>query len=115
MSESVSMSRAALVDFIYKSGQAGRERWAWAIADALLAAGLRLPSVVCHESPVGETQAPLSITDDTQAPDETLAWAVLDEDGTILFVRQDKAAAEYHCRPANSIARVAIRIVEDEA
>lgn len=59
------------------------------VADALLARGLRLPG------------------------DETMAWAVVGEDGQINpdYTYQHKEDAEYDCTGAE-IVRVAIRVVE---
>ena len=89
-----------------------------AIADALLAAGLRLAIVVCHETPVGDTQAPLSITDDMQTPAETLAWGAVNKDGAIQpdLISKDRVVTEGLAKDyAERVVRVAIRIVEDEA
>ena len=61
------------------------------IADALLARGLRL-----------------------SGGDETMAWAVIGEDGTVnpWSVREDREFAEAWAEPGDSIKRVAIRVVE---
>ena len=66
-----------------------------AIADALLAAGLRLPGAV--------------------QPDETLAWAVIDDDGRLSLVNYDRLTAVHFAGHGEQVVRVAIRIVEDEA
>ena len=65
------------------------------VADALLAAGLRLPGAV--------------------QPAETLAWAVVGEDGVPSLVSQDRVTAMHLGGPGESIVRVSIRRVEDEA
>ena len=67
-----------------------------AIADALLAAGLRLPGAV--------------------QPDETLAWAVVGDDGLLKHATGNGCnLAKQWAGPRDSVVRVAIRRVEDEA
>ena len=58
------------------------------IADALLARGLRLPG------------------------DETMAWAVLGEDGKMVAINYDRMTAQHLCNLGERIERVAIRVVE---
>ena len=65
-------------------------------ADALLAAGYRKADA-CADAP------------------ETLAWAVVGEDGSLIGINYDRETAQHLCNPGESVVRVAIRIVEDEA
>ncbi len=59
------------------------------LADALLARGLRLPG--------GE---------------ETMAWAVVGEDGALTAINYDRRTARHLCGSGECIIRVAIRVVE---
>ena len=73
----------------------GRKSRFEAIADALLAAGLRLPGVV--------------------QPDETMAWAIVGEDGLLKHVTGNgRNLAKQWAGPSDSVVRVAIRRMEDE-
>ena len=98
------IDREALVEAIEGSLYSYSDDRGWeptgtarSIADALLAAGLRLPG---------------------PQPDETLAWAVVGEDGALVetSINQSRAEVEGELKwGGKDIVRVAIRIVEDEA
>ena len=82
--------RATLAREIAKAmiGRAPGNGMILAIADALLARGLRLPG------------------------DETMAWAVLGEDGKMVAINYDRMTAQHLCNPGERVVRVAIRVVE---
>ena len=85
--------REALVDVVAEELRAtlGTTEATWLaedVADALLARGLRLPG------------------------DETMAWAVLGEDGKMVAINYDRMTAQHLCNPGERIERVAIRVVE---
>ena len=87
------VEREALVDVVAEELRAtlGTTEATWLaedVADALLARGLRLPG------------------------DETMAWAVLGEDGKMVAINYDRMTAQHLCNPGERIERVAIRVVE---
>lgn len=43
---------------------------------------------------------------------ETLAWAVVGEDGSLIGINYDRETAQHLCNPGESVVRVAIRVVE---
>lgn len=43
---------------------------------------------------------------------ETLAWAVVGEDGSLIGINYDRKTAQHLCNPCESVVRVAIRVVE---
>ena len=100
---SAPVDQKALVEVIRSAiGKWESSRVGWAaehsIADALLAAGLRLPGAV--------------------QPDETLAWAVVRKGAsldihTLFDERPDPKT--WHLPKDAEVIRVAIRVVEDEA
>lgn len=59
------------------------------IADALLARGLRLPG------------------------GETMAWAVVGEDGKMVGINYDRMTAQHLCNPGERVVRVAIRKLDE--
>ena len=84
-----------------------------AVADALIAAGLRLP---------GANDALQQLADlgqQADQPDEMLAWAVVGKDGSPrldgLYLYKSNACANMIQKGGDRVARVAIRRVEDEA
>ena len=102
--------RDALVEMIRPYVGVGM---AHALADALLARGLRLPSVDVNETTVHSHQGGLMCADDTQAAGETMAWAVVSIDGQIMRVSRDgRELAEKFAGPGDSVKPIAIRLVE---
>ena len=85
--------REALVDVVAEELRAtlGTTEATWLaedVADALLARGLRLPG------------------------DETMAWAVVGEDGALTAINYDRRTARHLCGSGERVVRVAIREVE---
>lgn len=85
------VGREALVQMIVQAmlGRVVGLHMAETIADALLARGLRLPG-----------------------GDETMAWAVVGEEGKMVGINYDRMTAQHLCNPGERIVRVAIREVE---
>lgn len=105
-----------------------------AIADALLAAGLRLPGAVrptmrdetgmehiardIREGRFPKRSPRQQVPDTPDQPAETLAWGAVNKDSAIQpdLISKDRVVAEGLAKDyAERVVRVAIRIVEDEA
>lgn len=131
-----SVDREALVDVITRAMRKANVRGdshRYAIADDLIAAGLRLPGAVqptmrdetgmehiardIREGRFPKRSPRQQVPDTPDQPDETLAWAVEGIDGRLSLrgMAGSRADAERAAWVGDRVVRVAIRIVEGEA
>lgn len=132
------VDREALVEALRAQRQADADgtlvtvsRQAVDEAISLIAAGLRLPGAVqptmrdetgmehiardIREGRFPKRSPRQQVPDTPDQPAETLAWAVIDDDGTPSLVNYDRLTAVHLAGHGEQVVRVAIRIVEDEA
>ena len=64
----------------------------------------------CEDQPKAPN-IPCAVCGKGAAP-ETLAWAVVGEEGKMVGFNYDRMTAQHLCNPGERIARVAIRVVE---